>query len=418
MAVHGVGPQTQQSMQCTRPVRRPLPHERERRRQEPVRPTGRLRRRPPCRDFGETPVRGSWRRRCGPGGPRSRRCTGSSWPTSPSSTGPRRGGATVPSRWRRGSPSSCGSRRRRPLGSGWTAGGSGAVACLAASLASGELSLDKVAPLAEVASPETDAELRRRRRTGACRQARELLTWHKAQSEAQAAARAKAGVVVGEPGNSSIGRFASTTRGPRRCGWLSPGTSTHWPSRRPRRAVWVGVWTYAVGSVLVAAGRGGRRAGDGPAGASGHDGRLRAVRPAALRHPDRPVPAVRPGSSGRVCRLSGWCADQRRASCVPRLVVHAPLESAARDRRGRGRDRRASGPIPAEVARRLACDAQVTLRSRVAMDRILDQGRARRDPTTAQRIEIARRDKGCRVPGLPFTEFTDVHHMSTGRRVA
>ena len=45
------------------------------------------------------------------------------------------------------------------------------------------------------------------------------------------------------------------------------------------------------------------------------------------------------------------------------------------------------------------------------MGSILDQGRARRDPTTAQRIEIARRDKGCRVPGCPYCEFTDVHHM-------
>ena len=33
------------------------------------------------------------------------------------------------------------------------------------------------------------------------------------------------------------------------------------------------------------------------------------------------------------------------------------------------------------------------------------------DPTVAQRIEIARRDKGCRFPGCTFTEFTDVHHV-------
>ena len=42
---------------------------------------------------------------------------------------------------------------------------------------------------------------------------------------------------------------------------------------------------------------------------------------------------------------------------------------------------------------------------------ILDQGRARRDPTPAQRMEIARRDKGCRFPGCCFTEFTTVHHL-------
>ena len=29
----------------------------------------------------------------------------------------------------------------------------------------------------------------------------------------------------------------------------------------------------------------------------------------------------------------------------------------------------------------------------------------------AQRIEIARRDKGCRLTGCLYTEFTDIHHM-------
>ena len=69
------------------------------------------------------------------------------------------------------------------------------------------------------------------------------------------------------------------------------------------------------------------------------------------------------------------------------------------------------GPIPAEVARRLACDAHVVLSVEAPDGSILDQGRARRDPTVAQRIEIARRDKGCRFPGCTFTEFTDVHHV-------
>ena len=69
------------------------------------------------------------------------------------------------------------------------------------------------------------------------------------------------------------------------------------------------------------------------------------------------------------------------------------------------------GPVPAEVARRLACDAHVILSVESQDGSILDQGRARRDPTVAQRIEIARRDKGCRFPGCTYTEFTDVHHI-------
>ena len=59
----------------------------------------------------------------------------------------------------------------------------------------------------------------------------------------------------------------------------------------------------------------------------------------------------------------------------------------------------------------MACDAHVILSVEAPDGSILDQGRVRRDPTVAQRIEIARRDKGCRFPGCTFTEFTDVHHV-------
>ena len=98
------------------------------------------------------------------------------------------------------------------------------------------------------------------------------------------------------------------------------------------------------------------------------------------------------------------------AAVRPRLVLHAPLsllmgiDSGVAELEG-------VGPVAVEVARRLACDARVTLSVEGPDGSILDQGRARRDPTTAQRIEIARRDKGCRVPGCPYCEFTDVHHM-------
>jgi hypothetical protein len=59
----------------------------------------------------------------------------------------------------------------------------------------------------------------------------------------------------------------------------------------------------------------------------------------------------------------------------------------------------------------LACDAQVVLSVEGRDGSILDQGRARRDPTGAQRIELERRDKGCRFPGCTYTEFTNPHHI-------
>ena len=56
--------------------------------------------------------------------------------------------------------------------------------CLAEGLASGALSLDLVEPLAEVASPSSDAALREASAHWSVRQARELAAWHRARQEA------------------------------------------------------------------------------------------------------------------------------------------------------------------------------------------------------------------------------------------
>ena len=64
--------------------------------------------------------------------------------------------------------------------------------CLAEGLASGALSLDLVDPLAEVASPSTDAALREASTHWNVRQARELAAWHRAREEAEAEAKVAA----------------------------------------------------------------------------------------------------------------------------------------------------------------------------------------------------------------------------------
>ena len=69
------------------------------------------------------------------------------------------------------------------------------------------------------------------------------------------------------------------------------------------------------------------------------------------------------------------------------------------------------GPLSPEVARRLACDAKIILSADNEKGHSIQQGTASRNPTSAQRIEIRRRDKGCRFPGCTYTEFTDVHHV-------
>jgi hypothetical protein len=71
-----------------------------------------------------------------------------------------------------------------------------------------------------------------------------------------------------------------------------------------------------------------------------------------------------------------------------------------------------AGPISAEVARRLACDADITLSFDAPDGAVLDQKALGRDPTDAQRIEIRRRDGGCRFPGCPCRSVTDVHHVT------
>ena len=125
-----------------------------------------------------------------------------------------------------------------------------------------------------------------------------------------------------------------------------------------------------------------------------------------------------------------WCLSARstppervrrpeREQAVPRQVVLAatvrPLSSTpdmtflAGGQGGAELD--VMGPLSREVARRLACDAKVLVSADGADGRSLNLGRTRRDPSDAQRMEIRRRDKGCRFPGCSHTEFTDVHHV-------
>jgi hypothetical protein len=91
------------------------------------------------------------------------------------------------------------------------------------------------------------------------------------------------------------------------------------------------------------------------------------------------------------------------------VVVHADLAFLAGGDGGAELD--TLGPLSREVARRLACDAKVLVSADDPEGRALNLGRTRRDPSDAQRLEIRRRDKGCRFPGCSHCEFTDVHHV-------
>ncbi len=93
----------------------------------------------------------------------------------------------------------------------------------------------------------------------------------------------------------------------------------------------------------------------------------------------------------------------------PTVVVHADMTFLAGADGGAELD--VLGPVSREVARRLACDAKILVSADGVDGRSLNLGRTRRDPSDVQRLEIRRRDKGCRFPGCTHTEFTDVHHV-------
>jgi hypothetical protein len=266
--------------------------------------------------------------------------------------------------------------------------------CLAEGLASGALSLDLVEPLAEVASPSSDAAIREASAHWSVRQARELAAWHKAREEAEAeAAAAKAAATTEVPGdeaalvdNSAAREFERRT--------LRFNDS--------RQSVWVSFTKddYAVvKSVLVrrVEAENGRPASD-PVGYVPYDKRFY----------DELMALFQMGSGSRSGEQGGRASS---ATVRPRVVVHAPLELLVGCSDDAVAEIAGVGPVSAEVVRRLACDAHVDLAVEDAEGSILNQGRARRDPTPVQRVEIDRRDKGCRFSGCSYTEFTHVHHV-------
>jgi hypothetical protein len=284
--------------------------------------------------------------------------------------------------------------------------------CLAEGLASGALSLDLVEPLAEVASPSSDAALREASTHWSVRQARELVAWHRAREEAQAEARAAAAAaraaagLGAEPGaedTDATGADADTAMGGSAAREFEHRTLRFNDSRR---SVWIAFTKddYAVAkSVLV--GRvaaeerereenGGATPAPDPVGYVPYDQRLY----------DELMALFQMGSGSGSGRTAA-------AAVRPRVVVHAPLELLVGCSDDAVAEIAGVGPVPAEVVRRLACDANVDLAVEDREGSILNQGRARRDPTPVQRVEIDRRDKGCRFSGCSYTEFTNVHHI-------
>jgi hypothetical protein len=256
---------------------------------------------------------------------------------------------------------------------------------LSSALASGSLSLDKVAPLAEVASPETDAELTKASTDWSVQQVRELATWHKANEEALARS-------AGREFEHRTLRFNDT----RRTMWVA-FTRDEYAFVKSSLVNLVARHDAAGVTAEVASATAASAKAESPHGYIAYDQRLYDVLIDMFRSTSEEGMSSRePGRSRRSIR--------------PRVVLHAPIELLLGVGNGVA-EVEGVGPVAIEVARRLACDAQVTLSIESADGAVLDQGRAHREPTVAQRTEIARRDKGCRFPGCTYTEFTDIHHI-------
>ena len=190
--------------------------------------------------------------------------------------------------------------------------------CLAEGLASGELSLDLVEPLAEVASPSSDAALREASAHWNVRQARELAAWHKAREEAEAEARAAAQAAAQVAAMTELDDDEAASA-------LAENSAARDFERRTlrfndsRQSMWV---SFPKDDFAVVKSRSGRARRGRERTAGFGCGGVRALRQAALRRADAPVRGagrhrrrVRTVVGPRVHRRGHGSSCMRRSSC-------------------------------------------------------------------------------------------------------
>jgi hypothetical protein len=96
------------------------------------------------------------------------------------------------------------------------------------------------------------------------------------------------------------------------------------------------------------------------------------------------------------------------------VVAHVPLAAlveGAGQETALAAELECGGLIDTETVRRLACDATVVVGIDDDVGHTMYEGRDRRFPSDAQRREVMRRDRVCRFPGCTNKTFTNVHHI-------
>jgi hypothetical protein len=242
---------------------------------------------------------------------------------------------------------------------------------LSRALSDGRLTLDVFAPLAAVATPDTDTDLARASEHWTPRQARQLVAEVKGATDAEAAAQIQRRFV----------RFDDE-----RCLFWAQLPSD----------------SYALVKSAV---MGRARRHDHP---SAND-------PDYERFESRCADALLQICVEQGQKMSGSRTGTNAApvhgGARTTMIVHTDLDRLLHGDGYGHASIQGVGPISAEVARRLACNADITLSFDAADGTSLDQKRLERDPSEAQRIEIRRRDNGCRFPGCGCKNVTDVHHI-------
>jgi hypothetical protein len=93
------------------------------------------------------------------------------------------------------------------------------------------------------------------------------------------------------------------------------------------------------------------------------------------------------------------------------VVAHAPLATLLDEDSELPGELERDGLISADTVRRLACDATVILAVDDSSGHTMYEGRQQRYPTSAQRRELMRRDRHCRFPGCAHAVFVNPHHI-------
>jgi len=128
---------------------------------------------------------------------------------------------------------------------------------------------------------------------------------------------------------------------------------------------------------------------------------------------ERPIPYSARRADALGALAEGFLAKSEACSSSAdhyQVVVHVDAETLRE--RTAGRCEIEQGPsLPAETARRVACDASVLRVLEDPNGEPLDVGRKTRTIPAAIRRALNSRDGGCRFPGCTYSRYVDAHHI-------